>query len=345
VTASGDKARVLIVQTGFLGDVVLATALINPLSGAGYDVYALVRPQHAPLLSSDPLLSGVIADDKDAGRRGLSGAFRTAAELRAYGFAAAVSPHRSHRTAAMLALTGIARRIGFASSPLRWLFSDRVKVSAASHQIERNLSLLRPLGIQDAGAQMRLVMPGEAVRAARERLSDGARPLVAVAPGSAWATKRWPAEKFGQALRHLARRIDFTAIFLGSAADREAAAAAASAWGGPQVNLAGLTDLPTLCAVIEQLDLLIANDSAAVHIAGAYRVPTVAIFLATHPSFGFGPLLQPFRVAEVEGLSCRPCSPHGGRRCPRGHFRCAVDLEPEAVAEAAASLLTAQSQS
>ncbi len=341
-TVSGGKGRALIAQTGFLGDVVLATALIEPLADAGYDVYVLVRPEHAPLLRSDPIVRGVITDDKRAGRRGLSGVLKTARELRAYKFAAVLSPHRSHRTAATLALARIPRRVGFASSPLPWLFSERVDAGAVSHQIERNLCLLQPLGIQRAGAEMRLAMPVEATRAAAEHLSPGARPLVGVAAGSAWPTKRWPAEKFAQTLRELGRRAEFTAVFLGTGGDRAGAAKIASLWGGPQVNLAGRTDLPALCAVIERLDLLIANDSAPVHIAGAYRVPTVAVFLATHPAFGFGPLSQPFRIAQVEGLACRPCSAHGGRRCPLGHFECAVRLAPETVAEAAAALLSEQ---
>jgi heptosyltransferase-2 len=339
LSAGANKGRVLIAQTGFLGDVVLATALVKPLADAGYHVYALVRPEHAPLLQSDPLIRGVIVDDKGVSRRGLPGALKTAGELRAYDFTAVVSPHRSHRTAAMLALARIPRRVGFVSSPLAWLFSDRVDTSATAHQIERNLCLLQPLGIQGVRAQMRLVMPAAAERAAAEHLSVCTAPLVGVAPGSAWETKRWPAEKFAQTLRELSRRVSFTAVFLGSNRDCANAAVAASLWSGPQLNLAGCTDLPTLCAIIERLDLLIANDSAPIHIAGAYRVPTVVVFLATHPSFGFGPMLQPFHIAQVEDLACRPCSPHGARRCPLGHFQCATRLEPEAVAEAAAALL------
>ena len=341
-TGSQGKGRVLIAQTGFLGDVVLATALLAALADAGYDVYALVRPEHVPLLQSDPIVRGVIADDKRGGRRGLLGALKTARELRAYEFAAVLSPHRSYRTAAMLAFAGIPCRVGFASSPLSWLFSERVAPSARSHQLERNLCLLEPLGIRNADVQMRLRMPARAARAASERLASCARPLVGVAAGSAWSTKRWPARKFAQALRELSRHADFTAVFLGTSADRFGANEIGSLWAGPQLNLAGHTDLPTLCAVIERLDLLIANDSAPVHIAGAYRVPTVVVFLATHPSFGFGPVAQPFRIAQVEELACRPCSPHGGRRCPLGHFQCAERLAPEVVAEAAAQLLAEQ---
>ncbi len=333
------KARILVLQTGFLGDVILATALFEPLFSAGYEVYALVRPEHKPLIEEDSLIAQVLVDDKRGSRRGLLGMLNTARELRSYCFAAAISPHRSHRTSLMLALSGIPRRIGFNTSPFLRLFTDLVTPSRGCHQLERNLSLLEPLGISVSKPDMRLCVPEKASREASAILSGARGALVGVAPGSAWATKRWPPERFGQVLSHLRRSVEFTAVILGDETEREIAAQVAHQWDGPTIDLVGKTDLQTLCAVIQRLDLLICNDSAPVHIAGAYRIPTVAIFLATHPNFGFGPILQPFRIAQVEDLACRPCARHGGTRCPLGHFACAYRLEVQTVAAAAQELL------
>jgi heptosyltransferase-2 len=163
--------------------------------------------------------------------------------------------------------------------------------------------------------------------------------LIGVAPGSVWATKRWLPEKFAAAMRLIAADRDRPGfVLLGDRAEREIAGAVAADYAGPLLNLSGETPLELLCAIIERLDLLICNDSAPIHIAGAYRVPTVAIFLATHPRFGFGPFAQPYRIAEVE-LACRPCSPHGARQCPLGHFNCAHLIDPATVAAYARELL------
>ncbi|MGO9059855.1 MAG: glycosyltransferase family 9 protein [Candidatus Binataceae bacterium] len=320
------------VQTGFVGDVVLATALFAPLRSAGHEVYAMVRPSALPLIRHHPLLAGALTDDKRSSRKGVRGLLETALELRRQHFGLAISPHRSHRTAMMLRLAGIPRRVGFESSPLSFLFTDTVAVAGGDHQIERNLRLLRAVGIDAGPNVISLTMSPAARENARAMLEPAARPLIGVAPGSVWATKRWPPEKFAAAMRLIAQgqhRPGF--VLLGDRDECDLAATIAAGYGGPVLDLSGETSLELLCAIIERLDLLICNDSAPIHIAGAYGVPTVAVFLATHPRFGFGPFAQRYRIAQAD-LACRPCSPHGTPRCPLGHFNCAHLLAPEIVA-------------
>ena len=86
---------------------------------------------------------------------------------------------------------------------------------------------------------------------------------------------------------------------------------------------------------------MIGNDSAPLHLAAAAGTPTVAIFGPTAPALGFGP----YGVAHVvvqRNLDCRPCSAHGGRKCPKGHFRCMKEIDAAAVLDAARQLLRGQ---
>lgn len=333
------RPRALVVQTGFLGDAVLASALLTPLERAGYEVHALVTPAARPLLLHHPALAGVLVDDKRYANRGLHGLVDMAAGLRRMGFALAISPHRAHRTSMLLWIAGIPRRIGFASSPFPFLLTEQVTASGGGHQLERNHRLLGAAGVKAEAPRMSLRMGEEAQRAAAATLQGLSRPLIGVAPGSAWATKRWPPEQFSAALKIMTSAWpEATTVLLGAPAEREAAAHIVAQHQGRILNLVGRTSLDVMCALIERLDLLIANDSAPVHIAGAYRIPTVAIFLATHPRFGFGPFVQPYRIAQRE-MACRPCSPHGGARCPLGHFNCARKLDPAIVARYALELL------
>jgi len=342
---SAIRPRALVLQTGFVGDAVIASALFAPLYEAGYETYAMVTPACLPLICNHPALAGVIADDKRQSRRGLRGLMDMAAMLRHLGFALALSPHRSHRTSLLLWMAGIPRRIGFASSPLPFLYTQRVVVEPGEHQLQRNRRLLAAAGIQSPSFAMSLCMRTQAQAQAHEMLRGLGRPLIGVAPGSAWATKRWPPEKYAATLQRLAA--DYPAagiVLLGGPQEREAAARIAAICRRPLRDLSGKTSLEQLCAVIQCLDLLICNDSAPVHIAGAYGVATLVIFLATHPRFGFGPVAQPFRIAQVD-LPCRPCSPHGGARCPLSHFDCARSLEPATVADLARELLQGARQS
>lgn len=340
--ASGVIApRALVVQSGFAGDVVLATCLFAPLKQAGFEVFPLVTPAAFPLLRHHPDVARVVVDDKRNAHRGWRGLLEVAAAVRRIGFGLALAPHRSHRTSLLLWLAGIPRRIGFASAPLPFLLTERVEVAPGDHQIIRNFGLLAAAGIPPGTPRLTLRMSEAARMQAQALLGHRARPLIGIAPGSAWATKRWPAERFAAVVAALAAaqpRASF--VVLGEQEDRVAAAVIGAAAAGV-VDLTGRTSIEVWAAAIQRLDLLISNDSAPVHVAGAYRVPTVAIFLATHPDFGFGPLVQPYRIAQAS-LQCRPCAPHGGARCPLGHFNCAHHLTPAAVAGAALELLAAQ---
>jgi heptosyltransferase-2 len=93
-----------------------------------------------------------------------------------------------------------------------------------------------------------------------------------------------------------------------------------------------------LVAVIDRLALLVANDSASMHVACARRVPVVAVFCATTPALGYGPWGPRSVVVEAD-LACRPCGRHGGRRCPRGTQDCMRLVRSRDVVAAATALL------
>ncbi|HEY6000915.1 MAG TPA: glycosyltransferase family 9 protein, partial [bacterium] len=84
--------------------------------------------------------------------------------------------------------------------------------------------------------------------------------------------------------------------------------------------------------------IVIANDSGPAHIAAAVGAPVVALFGPTHEAFGFAPRGERVRVVSRD-RPCRPCSVHGGTRCPRGHRACLDDIAPAQVLAAARELL------
>src|SRR6266566_3145018 len=165
--ASNDACgpALLVAQTSFLGDVVLTTPLVSALRRRLMPrrLALLVRPEAVPLVAGHPDIDQVLVDDKRGADRGALGWLGTARRLRAERFEVAVSPHRSLRTALVLAAAGIPRRVGFRESRGARLFHERVPRDRGRHDVERNLALLAPRG----GAARRRA------RAARSRPAGG----------------------------------------------------------------------------------------------------------------------------------------------------------------------------
>jgi len=324
--------RFVIAQTSFLGDVVLSTPVFAVLRRRypAAHITVLVRPDVAAILEGHPHVDAVLTDDK-RGRDGGVGSWRVVRTLRAGRFDVAVALHKSFRTAWVLAAAGIGRRIGFRQSPGWFLYHRRVNRNPAQHDVERNLSILAGLGMDPEESPVRpyLACHPDAVHrfhtALGQRGVDPARPLVGLAPGSAWATKRWTVDGYAMLLDALQRDLGATAVLLGAPGDAAYAAEVQRTAGGAGVNLVGRTDLGMLVAAIDQCVVLVANDSAPVHIAVARDTPVVAIFGPTVPRQGFGPYTDRARVVERD-LPCRPCGRHGGARCPLGTHACMRDI-------------------
>ncbi len=333
-----DTENILVVQTSFLGDVVLTTPLFSEIRRRfpGARVSVLCTPGGGDILAGNPDIDEIILLEKkrDGGRR--SGLLEKARELRARGFTLAISPHKSFRTALLLFLAGIPRRIGFRQSAGWFLYHRRVDRDAARHDVERNLSLLGALGGAPAegGAAPRV----EATPAAREKVAalfcslgvDGARPIFGVNPGSVWPTKRWTEEGYAQLIGLLKRKYGGAVVLFGGPGDRSTVERILSLSDHAAVSLAGGVGLGELAAAVERCDVFITNDSGPMHVAVARQVPVVAIFCATTPALGFYPYASNAVVVEKE-LACRPCGAHGGRRCPLGTEDCMRLIKAEEV--------------
>jgi heptosyltransferase-2 len=177
--------------------------------------------------------------------------------------------------------------------------------------------------------------PGAAEREAVDALigRDAGEAVIAMAPGSVWATKRWP----GYA--ELARRLgDARIVVVGSKDDHALAAEIVSASNGRAIDATGRLSLLASAELIGRAAVLVTNDSAPLHLASAMQTPTVAVFGPTVPEFGFGPLAEHSVVVGKSDLACRPCDRHGPRKCPLGHWRCMREITADTVATIAADL-------
>jgi heptosyltransferase II len=319
-------ASVLVVQTGFLGDAVLASGMLRALRALGVErVGMLVRDEVAEIYAGHPGVSTLHRLDKR--RRGATR--EMARELRDAAYDAAIVAHRSARSTLLARRAGIARRIGYRQSELGLLHTERVHYSIAAHELDRNAMLVERLGaIVDRSARRSWLVPrDQAVSAIRGRGADGA---IVIAPGSVWATKRWHEERFAALARRLRERGE-RVLLVGSAHDAELCRGIAASGGIPASDvLAGELSLGELVAVCSVASRVVANDSAPLHIAEAVGTSVSAIFGPTVPEFGFGPTLDGSAALGVE-LPCRPCRIHGGPRCPIGTHECMTRVSADEV--------------
>ncbi|MCC6848914.1 MAG: lipopolysaccharide heptosyltransferase II [Deltaproteobacteria bacterium] len=339
------RDRILLVQTGFLGDIILTTPLVAALRRARPDteLWMMVTPAGAPLVAAHPDLDGVLVDDKRGADRGIAGFARLVRKLRRADVTIAIAAHKSVRTALGLRAAGIPRRIGFASAPAAALYSERVVRPAAVHDRDRLLALLAPFAIAAVDAETahpRVALDTATRGRARALLAArvGGLPLAALCPGSAWRTKRWPPRAFAALARALAAD-GYGCLLLGSPDERGLTAEVHAAAGGATIDLGGATDLPLLAALLAEAAVVVSNDSAPMHLASAADVPQVAVFCATTPGQGYGPLGRRAEVVERD-LACRPCGRHGGARCPRGTDDCMELVTVDEVRAAVARVRT-----
>lgn len=337
--------RILVFQTAFTGDVILTLPLIQALRVQFPDVSVdvVVVPEAFVAIANHPSIKTIIPYDKKGKEKGLASAYSLIRRLRKANYDAAIIPHRSLRSAAICFLADIQRRIGFSTSAGRFLFSDVVNYERENHEIDRNLSLLHPLGIEIPRRELPILYPSpEDVRTVEALLcnqsSINKENMIAVAPGSVWATKRWLLDRYVSLCEELSDT-GFTIAVIGGKEDSPLGDAIERSVKSV-VNAIGKLTVLQSAELIRRCRVAITNDSAPMHLAVAMRTPVVAIFGATVPEFGFAPLGEHDEVVQTFGLDCRPCAIHGGNSCPIKTFVCMKNIQVENVLEKVHSIIS-----
>jgi heptosyltransferase-2 len=317
--------------------MVLTTPLLAYLAERGA-VDVVATPSAAALLANHPAVRQTIVYDKRDRDRGMIGIFRLASRLRQFNYDAAYHAQGSARSGALSTSARIADRVGFATSAGRMFYTTRIAPIDNMHHAARLLSLgtRDPLLTVPRERLRPRLYPGTAERDAVDELLAArrdSRSLIAVAPGSVWATKRWP--YYPELARLLSPHAQI--VVVGGPADSALAHEVVAAADGA-IDATGKLSLLASAELIGRAALLVTNDSSPLHLASAMNTPTLAIFGPTVPEFGFGPLADVSAVAGVAGLECRPCDRHGPERCPLRHWKCMRDLTPETIVNQALRL-------
>ena len=333
--------KILVVQTAFIGDVVLATALLESLHQqypqAAIDV--VVRKGNEPLFNEHPFINELIVWDKKQHK--YLNWLSILKKIRAKKYDVFINLQRFAATGLWTVLSSANTTIGFDKNPFSFLFTHKVKhdVSASEvHEINRNHRLISSLGV------FPLVMPKlYPTNSDYEKVKVyQAEKYITIAPASVWFTKQFPLTAWVSLINEL--KFEGPIYILGGPTDKDLGDtimdevlklhsktsnnSITTTASTKIINLSGALGFLASAALQQKAVLNYVNDSAPMHFCSAVNAPVVAIYCSTIPAFGFGPLsTNSFVVETQQKLSCRPCGLHGKKHCPLGHFNCAQSIE------------------
>ncbi|HEY4788011.1 MAG TPA: glycosyltransferase family 9 protein [Bacteroidales bacterium] len=322
--------NILIIQTAFIGDVILATPLVEKLHRDFPDtnIDFLLRKGNEGLLAGHPYIGEVLIWDKKKGKYAqLVSLIKT---IRKKKYDAVVNLQRFLTTGIITTLSGARQTIGFDKNPLSLFFSKKYPHvigdrNSNVHEADRNLSLLKSLTDISERINPRLYPS----MADFEKVTCNGK-YVTLSPTSVWFTKQYPLEKWVKVIDLI--QPDRKVFLLGGKTDTAACEWIKSQAKHPQIEvMAGKLTFLESAALMKNAVMNYVNDSAPLHLASATDAPVTAIFCSTIPAFGFGPLSSVSRIMETkENLDCRPCGLHGYKACPKGHFKCS-NIEAERI--------------
>jgi heptosyltransferase-2 len=324
--------KILVIQTAFIGDVVLATALLESLHQqypqSSIDI--VVRKGNEPLFNEHPFINELIVWDKKQHK--YLNWLSILKKIRAKHYDVLINLQRFAATGLWTVLSNANTTIGFDKNPFSFLFTHKVKHDVSGnglHEINRNYALINSLGL------LTLAMPKlYPTNSDYEKLKVyQAQKYITIAPASVWFTKQFPLTAWVSFISEL--KFEGPIYILGGPADKalgdkiinEVVSLHSSA-SKKIINLSGALGFLASAALQQKAVLNYVNDSAPMHFCSAVNAPVVAIYCSTIPAFGFGPLsTNSFIVETKEKLACRPCGLHGKKQCPLGHFNCAHSIE------------------
>ena len=316
--------RILLIQTAFLGDVILATPVIAELKRIfpKAEISVLVKKGNEVLLENNPHLQEIFTFEKSKGKyKELLHLVRTFRKLK---FDLVINLHRFGSSGLLTALSGAKKTIGFDKNPFSFTYSKRFPhiIGDGTHEVARNLSLIHEYGAVELRRPE--LYPSQS---AQEQVNTYTlTPFFCFAPASVWYTKQLPLEKWIELAR---QKLGKGKIYLlGGKQDYDLCEHIRNEVQSDQVvNLCGTLNLLESAALMSKAQRNYVNDSGPLHIASAMNAPVTAFFCSTIPEFGFGPLSEDSRVLQVEEkLSCRPCGLHGHSACPKGDFKCGIGI-------------------
>jgi heptosyltransferase-2 len=316
--------KVLLIQTAFIGDVILATPIISELSRIypTIQIDVLVRKGNEALLINQPNVNEIFTLNKK--EKKIPQLFQFIKRFRKEKYDEIINLHRFASTGIITAFSGAKKTIGFNKNPFSFCYNISIKHSLynQSHEVERNLMCIAHHNAKKI-VKPELFPTESNYNKIKEYQSET---YYCLAPSSVWFTKQLPIQKWVKLVNILDKK--GTVYLLGGPDDRDLCNKIISNSSATKtINLAGNLSFLESAALMQSAERNYVNDSGPLHICSAMNAKVTAFFCSTTPKFGFGPLSDDSKIIEnQENLSCKPCGIHGHKTCPKAHFKCGNEI-------------------
>lgn len=337
------KSKILIIRLGSLGDIVLTSATVINLKLAypESELHYLCKDKFKSLVELIPGVDRIHSLPEDIS---LAGYTKLLFDLDKNNFDMVFDLHGNFRS-------WLARKI--ISADIKNVYPKRrvermmaVKKKEFGEQYPHTIDLYNS-AISEHVARIHCSRPQLKIvsdkfdKQIEQFQSDNDR-FVVIAPGAAHPTKQWPIENFAETARLLNLEVGLGIVWAVTSIDKD--------YMLPQNDIPAdsfikLVDhsINSLSVLIEQAEIVLANDSGLMHVASAVNTPVVAMFGPTHPVLGFSPAGLFDRIIQVDE-PCRPCSLHGKTECYRESRFCFDRLEPRRLVNHIKPLLKEREQ-
>jgi lipopolysaccharide heptosyltransferase II len=329
VKSLNQRNKILIIQTAFIGDVVLATSLISQLKDFNphIEIHFLLRKGNEILLKNNPHISKVFIWDK---KQKLKSLLQNIKLIRKEKYNYVFNIQRFFNSGLMTIFSGAKEKIGFDKNPLSFFFTHKVKHEIPHltqdnylHEVERNSQLIQKVFPEFKIKRTRPeIYFDQAQKQKVDSLIKNESKFLVMAPSSVWYTKALSPKKWTELIKNL---IDYKIYIIGAPTDNDFVESLIKSQHHV-TNLCGQLSLSESAYLMSKADWVFVNDSAPLHLASSVNAKTIAFFCSTIEEFGYSPLSDISHVLSVKNLECRPCGLHGHKECPLGHFKCSEDI-------------------
>jgi heptosyltransferase-2 len=324
--------KVLIIRFSSIGDIVLTTPVIRCVKQQVPDVevHFLTKKSFRGMIDTNPYVDKVHVLDND-----WDGMI---AGLQAEKFDLVVDLHKNLRTLRVKRALRPVKAVSFDKLNIqKFLLTSFLKINRLPdvHIVDRCLDTVKHLGVVNDGKGLDYFIPAKDEVPQTDLPAGHHFGYIGVVIGAALNTKKLPVDK----LKALCAAIDHPIILLGGPEDKADGDAIAAQDTVKIYNACGKFNLNESAWLVKNAKTIITHDTGLMHIAAAFKKPILSVWGNTVPAFGmtpyYGDAMVPSRSFEVKGLSCRPCSKIGYKKCPKGHFKCMNQQNIEAIAKAA----------
>ena len=319
------KKKILVIQTAFIGDAILATSVLEKLHDyfptAKIDFF--IRKGNESLFEKHPFINKLYVWDKKKNK--YKALLRILKQIREEDYLYVINLQRYLSTGVFTAFSRAGKKFGYENNPFSFSFDKKFPhdMSSGKHEVERNQLLIAAITDKNPAVPRIYPLKAHFDKVGKYKNAD----YVCISPASVWFTKQFPVEKWIELIKKLENK--YKIYLLGGPVDKHICENLRTKVLSPKTfNLAGKLNLLESAALMKDAVMNYSNDSAPLHLASAMNAPITSVFCSTIPSFGFGPLSTKSIIVETkESLPCRPCGLHGKKSCPKGHFKCATNID------------------